>query len=63
MWPNASQEAAMDNAVADQIIVLANRVKRLMPDRHCPERFFEERDEISSTLHRLARESRKFQIA
>ncbi len=41
--------------VSAQLASLAHRVDRLSPSHAQPERFFEERDEISRELQRLAR--------
>jgi hypothetical protein len=45
-----------DGAQADALHDLARRVSRLAPSHRDPERFFIERDEIRSALHRMARE-------
>jgi hypothetical protein len=41
--------------LAAQLATLAHRVDRLSPSHGDPERFFEERDEISRELQRLSR--------
>lgn len=53
----------MADTLAEQLTDLAGRVRRLSPDRHCPDRFFEERDEIRGDLERLAREQTRWPIA
>lgn len=48
----------MVDDLAERLSALARRVDRLSPSRHDPERFFEERDEISTALKQLARDPR-----
>ena len=48
----------MDSTTAAHLATLANRIDRLSPSRGRPEQFFEERDEISQDLRRIARGER-----
>lgn len=41
---------------AQELRDLAERVRRLIPSRRDPERFFEERSEVEDTLRRMARQ-------
>jgi nitrogen-specific signal transduction histidine kinase len=45
---------AMGTDEADRLRALADRVDRLSPSRHDPERFFEERSEIARDLEDMA---------
>lgn len=42
-------------ALSPEIEAIADRVRRLLPSRHDPERFHVEKDEIERELRRLAR--------
>lgn len=48
----------MDSTTAAHLASLANRIDRLSPSHGRPERFFEERDEISQELRQIARQGR-----
>ena len=44
-------------SLSPEIEAIADRVRRLLPSRHDPERFHVEKDEIERELRRLARRS------
>jgi len=55
--PGREQQPQKPRPLSPEIEAIADRVRRLLPSRHDPERFHVEKDEIERELRRLARRS------